>query len=35
MAEKNNDGSAPPVWNPDTDEMPSPFIVRSRNKFVR
>ncbi|KAG9247432.1 kinase-like domain-containing protein [Calycina marina] len=34
MAEKNKDTSAPPVWDPETDEMPSPFIVRSR-KIMR
>jgi len=34
MAEKHKDSAAPPVWDPETDEMPSPFIVRSR-KIMR
>ena len=36
MAEKANikDSSSAPVWDPETDEMPSPFIIRSR-KNVR
>ncbi|KAH8597718.1 kinase-like domain-containing protein [Bisporella sp. PMI_857] len=34
MAEKNKETSAAPVWDPETDEMPSPFIVRSR-KIIR
>ena len=31
MAEKNNKDTTAPLWDPETDEMPSPFIKRSRN----
>lgn len=34
MAERNKDSNPPPVWDPETDEMPSPFLVRNR-KVVR
>jgi NIMA (never in mitosis gene a)-related kinase len=34
MAEKNKDSNPPPVWDPETDEMPSPFLVRNR-KIIR
>lgn len=27
----NNENSKPAVWNPETDEMPSPFLVRSKH----
>jgi serine/threonine protein kinase len=35
MAEKNKQSIPPPVWDPDTaDEMPSPFLVRTK-KIIR
>jgi NIMA (never in mitosis gene a)-related kinase 2 len=30
MAEKNGSTEEPPVWDPERDEMPSPFLVRNR-----
>lgn len=30
MADKNRSTDEPPVWDPERDEMPSPFLVRNR-----
>jgi serine/threonine protein kinase len=30
MAEKNAEKGEPPLWDPERDEMPSPFLVRNR-----
>lgn len=30
MAEKHGGAAEPPVWDPERDEMPSPFLVRNR-----
>lgn len=35
MAEKERSGIDPPVWDPERDEMPSPFLVRTRAPMRR
>jgi NIMA (never in mitosis gene a)-related kinase len=35
MAEKEKNTGEPPVWDPERDEMPSPFLVRTRPQPLR